>query len=111
MPDLTPTRPASGEPVATSWGQAVHDAIEGIQAGSANVVWAASSISNSITVTFPRPFAAPPNVVVASGHAHYSVSVLSITATNMAMQGRRTDGTSQSVTIACNWLAVGPIVP
>jgi hypothetical protein len=107
-----PAAPTAGEPIAEAWGDVVHDAVvaQDIQAGNGTVVWAASSISNNLTVIFPRPFAAPPIVVASGGHAHYSVSVVagSITATQCVLQGRRTDGTSQSVSIVCPWVAYGP---
>ena len=101
------TLPQAGDEVTAAWGQEVAKALNGIQSGAANVTWAASSVSGVTQVTFPRAYAVAPNVAIASGHAHYSISVLSITTTGCQLQGRRTDGTNQSVSVAMQWIAVG----
>ena len=60
-----PARPVSGAPIDSAWGGVVHDAIvaQDIQHGKASVVLTAAS-EVGFTVTFARPFAAAPDVVV-----------------------------------------------
>jgi len=105
-----PTAPAAGEPIAEAWGDVVHDAVvaQDMQAGTASVSWSASSVSASVQITFPRPFASAPNVVCAMTHAHYTVSVINISPTTATFQGRRTDGTNQTVSVSAQWFAIGP---
>jgi hypothetical protein len=60
-----PNRPAAGGVVESAWGTVVHDTVvaQDIQSGTFNVPTTAVAAS-SAKLTFPRPFAAPPAVVV-----------------------------------------------
>lgn len=110
MPDLTPTRPASGAPVESGWGQAVHDALEGLQAGSSSVVFSASPTSNTVAVTFPRAYASPPTVLVCASSQHYSITPaqgVAITNSGFSASGRYIPGTNASATIPFYWVAIG----
>lgn len=107
MGDITSTRPASGAPIATAWGAEVHDQIEGIQAGSAAVTFSGSTASNTVVVTFPRAYAAPPIVVVSLGVGAAAWAVVSaVTATSVSLQGRAPSSIA-SGSFAVNWLAIG----
>ena len=59
-----PARPYSGNVVDVAWGQIAHDAAvaQDIQAGRLNFTTAAGG--GSLAVTFPRPFASAPAVVL-----------------------------------------------
>jgi hypothetical protein len=106
-----PARPASGAPIDSVWGGVVHDEVvaQDIQAGTVSVV-AANVPSVCVQVTFPRPFAAPPIVMVtqnggASGWYSYSSTV---TATGFPLCIALRTGVAGSVTVPCSWVAIGP---
>lgn len=109
MPDITATRPASAAVMESAWGQQVHDAIEGIQAGTATITLAAAA-TGTVTVTFPRAYSAPPTVVAthAGGGGTYFVNVGPITATTVVLTGAHRAGSATSVSLAATWVAVGP---
>lgn len=109
MPDLTATRPVSGESVATLWGQQVHDAIEGLQAGSVTVNVSASAFGEA-TVTFPRAYASAPALICSVGNsqsAFYAQSP-SQSATTAILRAVHRDGTSTTTSgIVVHWIAIG----
>src|SRR5262245_26497557 len=108
MPDLTPARPASGAPIETSWGQAVHDMLEGIQYGTESVGPFNATTTKAITVVFPRPFAAPP-VAILTGMASVAcgAGATAITATQFTLSAKRIDGVGTDTTQLVGWIAIG----
>lgn len=106
-----PARPVSGQPIATPWGAMVHDAIVAtdIQAGTTSL--AVTTATGSKLVTFPRPFTAPPVVIVTiankptNGDA-YNARVENVTATGFTLWLIAPSG--WSVTFTIGWLAMGP---
>lgn len=105
MPDVTAVRPVAGQPIETAWGQQIHDAVEGIQAGT---VALASSTTPNTPVTFPRAYVSPPIVVcqmVDPGSALIQPYAVSITTTGFTATARRTDSAATAATI--HWVAIG----
>ena len=112
MPDITAARPVSGAPIESAWGGQVHDQLEGVQGGQMTAASGATSITSwTGTVTFPRPYTAPPVVVAtvgAWGTTFYMCIIQSITATNFVLLFVRRDGAAVSnITAVANWLAMG----
>lgn len=108
MPDLMSTRPSSGQPIATAWGDEVHDALEGIQAGSA-VLTNANANAASLAIVFPRPYATPP-IVVASVAANTTFNYAlahTATTTGVTLMTVRRDGVATSASITVHWIAIG----
>lgn len=60
-----PTRPVSGQPIASAWGQVAHDAIvaQDLQAGVATVTAPGGTAAPTVTLVFPRAFGGVPTVV------------------------------------------------
>jgi hypothetical protein len=108
-----PTRPADNGPVDTAWGDAVHDTVvaQDWQSGSVTLSWAASSLSGVVTVTFPRAFSSAVGVIVVVSvlNVNFTVSVQAApSASQVTIQGRRGDGSSQTTSIVAHWIATGP---
>jgi hypothetical protein len=114
VPDLTTTRPADAAPVATDWGQAIHDMLEGMQVGSVTVTVAAASNATN-TITFPRTYATPPRVFLAIQSAgsntqtHTWIATAGITTTGATVAAGRDDATTFSGSIVVAWLAIGTL--
>ena len=113
MPDIVSARPVSGEAIATAWGDEVHDAIEGVQAGNATVV-PVSSTAASVAIVFPRPYATPPIVVASmSGPAallsdRYYALVANVTALGCTLYAKHADNTSAAIgALPISWVAIG----
>jgi len=112
MPDITATRPSSGAPIETAWGDQVHDMLEGIQHGSV-VITLASANSGTAVVTFPRAYTAAPRVFLtvaatfSNGASHAWVPAAGVTATQLNIATGRDDGTAASGSVTVNWLAIG----
>lgn len=111
MPDLTPTRPADAAPVATDWGQAVHDMLEGIQTGFVDIVMSAASTATS-AIVFPRAYASTPTVLVSVNSASTGVvgktsSTTPPTTTGFTAAVVHVAGTNVSATIRLYWIAIG----
>jgi hypothetical protein len=107
-----PVAPAAGEPIAEAWGDVVHDAIvaRDIQSGNSATPNAASGtgeLSGTVTIVFPRPFAAPPQVVAMASNAHHYVALSSVTATQVVLISKRV-GQTTGVGVALAWIAIGP---
>ena len=106
-----PARPTSGAPIDSTWGGIVHDtaAAQDIQSGTASVV-ASSASQASLTVTFARPFASAPVVLVtqAAGSAGWFAYAASITPTGLIANITTKAGTTASATIPVTWVAIGP---
>jgi hypothetical protein len=107
-----PTRPVAGAPIESAWGDVAHDTAvaQDLQVGSVVMAFAASSLSGVVAVVFPRPFSSPPIVVVTgAGGPHYTACITgAITTTGFSIQGRRGDGTNQTLNVTVEWLAYGP---
>jgi H-type lectin domain len=118
LPEVTPlavpTRPAPGIPIASDWGGVVHDSIvaQDIQAGQLSVAVSASATGNA-PVTFPRPFASAPIVVVAIGNApggsfRLVARANAVTASGFSAYLYTGDNTTATVTLTVTWIAYGP---
>jgi hypothetical protein len=111
MPDITATRPTSGTPIETSWGDEVHDAIEGIQYGTVTWNMVAGARSDAPPIVFPRPYATPPVVFVSvpNGFQTYAAGIASqITTAGVTVCVMTNSGvalTAGPITVA--WLAIG----
>lgn len=110
MPDLTPTRPADAAPVATDWGQAVHDMLEGIQGGTITITSTTATTADG-TVTFPRAYTAAPIVVigVGGGNTYLAGLVSAPTTTQVTFRIFKRDGTAftNGTQVVIWWIAVG----
>jgi len=106
-----PTAPAAGEPIAEAWGDVVHDGIVAmdIQVGTVPISLVSAGVG-SATVTFPRPFAAPPIVLAscASTNLSYFTNVGAVTATQATLTMTTKSGANATDTRNTNWLAYGP---
>lgn len=108
-----PARPVGGASIESAWGQVVHDTAvaQDIQHGVASIVIAAST-QGSLVVTFPRPFAAAPDVTAMIGPQGagallgWTVQLAALSATAMTL--RLSGSTSQSATLPVPWIAIGP---
>ena len=112
MPDLTATRPAAAAPIATNWGQQVHDMLEGIQAGFVDVSLAAAS-SGTAAVTFARAYTAAPIVVLTGNSAGTAGLVAKLSSgtppstTGFTAAVQHVAGTSTTATVRVYWMAIG----
>ena len=111
MPDIVATRPASGAPIEAAWAAEAHDAIEGIQAGTVAV-----PINNDFTgmqtVTFPRAYAAPPQVYGCVSPTNTSLwfgQAASVTPTGFTARATHRDGNTSTTSISVAWVAVGTL--
>jgi hypothetical protein len=105
-----PARPASGAPIDSAWGGIVHDAAVALDVQYGTVVTTHSSQQTSAIaqVTFPRPFAGPPVVVLGCGNYNYSAALNpSPTATGFGVATYRFSG-AVSGTVPNQWVAIGP---
>jgi len=108
--DITAARPVSGAPIETAWGDAVHDAIEGIQSGSV-VVPVSANGSGDLVVVFPRPFAAAPTVVASinSTTAVWFCNAVSISATQCTIRVVHREFSTSTTNLAASWAAMGTL--
>ena len=105
--------PNSGEVVASSWGAAVAGAHNGIQSGTVPVT-VSGAVSGFAAVVFPRPFSAPPVVIVAIGQlgavatTRYYALAGSITALGFNAYVQHADNTSGTAAAQnVSWIAIG----
>lgn len=108
-----PTRPASGAVVESAWGQVAHDTAVALdyQYGTVTPGNAGSgNASSQITVTFPRPFASPPIVVVGSVNFNYFAGLNGnqASATQFTCAVFRPIGGGVGAGSPINWIAIGP---
>lgn len=106
MPDIAAVRPASGEPIASAWGGAVHDAVEGIQTGTGLVT--GSAAVGTLAVVFPRAYAVAPTVVATpqSSAGTWIASVSGITTAGFNLHLYKRDGSAIS-NLNVSWIAIG----
>lgn len=113
-----PTPPTAGEPIAEAWGDVVHDAVvaQDIQAGIVSVPFANTG-AVAQAVTFPRPFAAPPTVMLTgqwvSGVTGMGGPVCSFqgglpTTTGFTARIANQSGAAITTTVPVQWIAYGP---
>jgi hypothetical protein len=106
-----PARPAAGSPIDAAWGGVAHDAAvaQDLQSGTASVV-ASSDAAASLAVTFRRPFASAPVVLVSqgAGSAGWIAYSSGVTATGFTAHAATKAGNAASGTIAVAWVAIGP---
>jgi hypothetical protein len=106
--------PNSGEVVASSWGAAVAAAHNGIQAGQVPTTGVTGTFQN-IQVTFPRPYSAPPIVVVGIGNgtaalttARYYALASVVTTTGFLATIQHADNLSAAIPQnVLSWVAIG----
>lgn len=107
-----PARPVSGQPIATPWGGVVHDAIVAVDLQAGKTSLAFSTAQASKVVTFPRPFATPPIVVVSisngvpTNSADYTARVDLVTATGFTLWF--VASSAWGITLEASWFAMGP---
>ena len=106
MPDIAAARPAAGAVVESSWGQQVHDQVEGVQAGKASCSISASTAGTIVPVTFPRAYLVAPIVVAAvmQGAGVWAVAT-AVTTTGLSLQLRAAASTTTTVDVG--WVAIG----
>ena len=109
-----PTRPVSGSVVEFAWGQVAHDTAVAmdIQAGYVDVAVTAAA-SRTLLVTFPRPFASTPTVVVSGDSATAGLVAKTSqttppTPTAFTAVAQHVAGTSGTWTLRLAWIAYGP---
>lgn len=107
-----PTRPSAGAVVETAWGQVAHDTAVAmdVQTGSVNCSHSAAAASAVVTVTFPRPFAAPPVVVFSTINYNFSAAPdgNAPTAINCRVASYRISGIAYTGNVVVYWMAYGP---
>ena len=110
-----PARPTAGAVVESAWGQVAHDTAVAmdVQAGFSSIVLS-SQISNAVHITFPRPFAAAPTVVVCPGGTggpptgNFYGFAGGANTTGVDLYVQQYQGVASSVTIPVAWVAYGP---
>jgi hypothetical protein len=106
-----PSRPAPGAPIDAAWGGVAHDAAvaQDIQIGTVRIEVSGSS-GASVRVTFPRPFAAVPVVLVSQGaNSHnWVASSGAHDATGFTAHASTKSGAAASAEIPVAWVAIGP---
>lgn len=114
-----PNRPTAGGVVESAWGGVVHDTAVAmdIQSGSTEVALPSGSGDGANPITFPRPFAGVPVVVVGSagtvnggsaGSNQYAAAALSVTATGFSARVSHAVGTTSPQSCSVRWIAYGP---
>src|SRR5262245_14601428 len=101
--------PNSGETILTSWGAAVAAAMNGITAGTVNVVL---SNVNSATaaVTFPVAYKVAPLVVgtpLIASASGWIATIDAVTATGFTARISARDTGNFSATVPFSWVAIG----
>ena len=106
-----PARPVSGNVIDSAWGQVVHDTTvaQDIQVGTVAVP-VTNAANAALAVVFPRPFAAPPTVLIAqnANSAAWFAYISGVTAAQFLANVTTKAGTTATATITCTWIAVGP---
>jgi len=111
MPDIAATRPVSGQPIETSWGDNVHDLIEGIQAGSLSMSFVNNSVVDA-AITFPRPYVSAPIVfanVMTQTSSGYAIAY-GATTTGCSLRIVQKDALATNASLNVAWLAIGTAV-
>jgi hypothetical protein len=88
----------------------VHDAIEGMQAGTVAITVPTGGFAQTI-VSFTRAYATPP-IVVASPMLEsdgWVAVVGTVTATTVKLRVSTKLGGTQSGSLSCNWIAIGTV--
>ena len=107
-----PNRPAAGALVDSAWGQIVHDAAVAldVQTGHLTTHHAGASTSALVTVSFPRPFASSPVVLLSSGNYNYVAGLNGVRSApdRFSLATKRVDDSKPTADIEVDWLAIGP---
>ena len=114
-----PNRPVSGQPIETTWGDIAHDTAVAmdIQAGLTEVALPSGSSDAANAITFARPFASPPIVVLGSagtnngansGTAGYAAMAITVTATGFSARVSHATGVTSALQCSLRWIAYGP---
>ena len=110
MGDIAAAKPTAGAPIDTAWGQQMHDAVEGIQYGSIATSLSSATVSGVVTITFPRPYAVPPAVIltpIAAGGLFHADMETAPTTTGVAVRSAYRDNTAVSASVPIHWIAIG----
>jgi len=107
MPDIAAARPVAGAPIESAWGGQVHDQVAGVQVGVVTLTGATSAASAVATVTFPRPYATPPVVILGLTSPLVGAAADTITTTSFRALARRLDGVATAFTGTYSWVAIG----
>lgn len=106
-----PARPSAGGVVESGWGQVVHDAAvaQDIQAGTVTVA-ATGAPKGSTHVTFARPFAAAPAVLVTqnANASGWFTATGPVTPAGFDASIFQRDGGDGTTSFVVSWLAIGP---
>lgn len=111
MSDIAAQRPAAGAPIESAWGGQVHDAVEGMQAGTVVISGITSSAAGVGTVVYPRPYATKP-VVVISGPSNVVIAgsdPTTQTVTGFNISAKRADGSGTAYSGTFSWIAIGTV--
>jgi hypothetical protein len=110
MADITTPQP--GDEILANWGQSVADALNGMQMGTVQISMSNQS-NNIVLITFPKPYAAPPTILVAMGPgngyawiAAYTDNLNGLTFKAIAFHRA---ATSSTATVTVSWLAIGDL--
>lgn len=110
MPNLAIVKPQPGDEVTSTWGQSVANGMNGIQSGLTNITTTAAP-STTLTVTFPRAFTAPPNVVCTAltGAGTVLAFAQAPSATQVVLGVCNRDGGNLTAgqVVGVQWLAIG----
>lgn len=103
-----PARPTSGAPIDSTWGGIAHDAAvaQDIQTGII-VVTTAGGVGGSAILTFPRPFASAPSVMLCPSAA-YTDTIQATADNHTATTCRVGVKTPTNYGWSVRWIAVGP---
>jgi hypothetical protein len=106
-----PARPLAGALLDAAWGQVAHDAIvaQDLQVGVVSGTISAA-LFHDVLATFPRPFAAPPKVLVSlfTNVTNCYAVVATTDATGAVVKVVARAGTAITQAYSVNWLAYGP---
>lgn len=108
MSDIVADRPVSGQAISASWGAEVHDAIEGLQAGTVNMTMAGPT-GPGVNIVFPRAYATPPMVFAAVliGSARYFAIVSAVSTTGCSINATDKNDSTSSAALVLQWFAIG----
>jgi hypothetical protein len=105
------TLPQAGDEVTATWGQDVAKGLNGIQSGIVAVATTAT-VAVDTTVTFPKPYAVAPAVVLTpvGGNTVLAGHVSAVSATTFAFRVFKRDGSALAVgTTQVHWIAAGTL--
>lgn len=105
---------SAGQTVDPAWGNAVADQLNDLPDGFQHGRVAGTTTGNAtLTITFPRAFAADPDVVATairtSNTAQATAHVFSVSTTQAVLVFTTNDSPDNGVSRSAFWMAAGPI--